>query len=69
MEVFEGKVKNESGKEVTIRVIDEGGIIKHQEEVDFVVINSGRVMLCIGYEEYSRKVMEERANARSIPLP
>lgn len=69
MEVFEGKVKNESGKEVTIRVIDEGGIIKHQEEVDFVVINSGRVMLCIDYEVYSKKTMEERAKVRSIPLP
>lgn len=29
MEVFEGKVKNESGKEVTIKVIDEGGILNY----------------------------------------
>ena len=69
MEVFEGEVKNESGKEVTIKVIDEGGILNYQEEVEFVVINSGKVMLCIDYEVYSKKTMEERAKVRSIPLP
>ena len=69
MEVFEGKVKNKSGKEVTIKVIDEGGILNYQEEVEFVVVNSGKVMLCIDYEVYSKKTMEERAKVRSIPLP
>lgn len=69
MEVFKGKVENKSGKVVTIKVIDEGGILNYQKEVEFVVVNSGKVMLCIDYEVYSKKTMEERAKVRSIPLP
>lgn len=29
----------------------------------------GKVMLLIDYEEYSRKMMEERAKVRNTPLP
>ena len=56
-------------KQLQLKVIDEGGILNYQEEVEFVVVNSGKVMLCIDYEVYSKKTMEERAKVRSIPLP
>ena len=69
METYEGKVRNDSGKEVKIRVIDEGSILNYQEGVEFVIVNSGKVMLLIDYEEYSRKMMEERAKVRNTPLP
>ena len=52
MEVFEGKVKNKSGKEVTIKVIDEGGILNYQEEVEFVVINFSVYFSVLGIGSY-----------------
>lgn len=69
MEVYEGKIENQRGRRVSVKIIDYANVLKFQEEVVFFIIAPKRVEISYDSYSYYRKRLEEIANARNILLP
>lgn len=68
METYRGKVRNNL-KRVKVKIIDDSGILKYQDDVTIVIHSDASAMLLI---DFDKAVERQRAELDSIldePLP
>ena len=68
METYHGRVRKGLSR-VKISVIDDSGILKYQDDVQFVIHKNGEVTLLIDTKKAIERQREDWDRQLNIPLP